>query len=272
MLFHRENVSTLRRLAPQPSQTSAGPGLLPRLCVRHRTVCSPAASRPHQGRAHAACIASRTRRAAMERFPRRSPALRGWAPASVATACLGLLGVAWSAGAPAGSVAGGSHGGGRPTGQRGAYAVAAAVVEAGGGAGRPRPRAGVPAPGRAPEACRVSYTRTVRLSAQPAADWSVWRLVRHRGGLPPLLAGLPGISCSWGLGAPKPLPGRCAPALRVRWVALLALQPHTPRGLRSLRRAPVWGVPAPAHPALSPSSPSAANPARVARKPHARQP
>jgi hypothetical protein len=28
----------------------------------------------------------------------------------------------------------------------------------------------------------------------------------------------------WGLGAPKPPPGRCAPALRVRWVAVLALQ------------------------------------------------
>jgi len=45
---------------------------------------------------------ARTRRAAMERFPRRSPALRGWAPASVLTAGRRLLGVARSARALAG--------------------------------------------------------------------------------------------------------------------------------------------------------------------------
>ncbi|HEX9871881.1 MAG TPA: hypothetical protein VGC99_25440 [Candidatus Tectomicrobia bacterium] len=70
-------------------------------------------------------------------------------------------------------------------------------------------------------------------------------LVRRRAGVPPLAAGLPGIYLSWGLGAPKPLPGRCAPALRVRWGALLALQPPTPRGLRWLWAARAGGVASP---------------------------
>jgi hypothetical protein len=73
-------------------------------------------------------------------------------------------------------------------------------------------------------------------------------------------AGLPGTAPeSWG-SAPNTPHRR---ALRVRWVPRLALQPQKARGLRWLRRAPFWGVTAPAHPAPSPSSPSAAHPARL---------
>jgi len=71
--------------------------------------------------------------------------------------------------APSGSVAGGSHGGGRLTGQRGACGLLSNAAGASSGAGLPQPRAGVSTPGRTPEACRVSCTRMVRLSARLSA-------------------------------------------------------------------------------------------------------
>jgi len=67
-------------------------------------VCPTAPGQPHRSRAHGTCMAARRDGA----LPQGQPyATRPWAPASVPTVGLGLLGVAWSAGALAGSVAGG---------------------------------------------------------------------------------------------------------------------------------------------------------------------
>ena len=90
----------------------------------------------------------------------------------------------------------------RPTGQR--------------GAGLPRPRAGVPAPGRAPEACRVSYTRMVRQSAQPPADRSRQRWCSVALACPRRPLGCQATGSGppwWGHTSPNGR-GSCAPTIR----------------------------------------------------------
>jgi len=262
MLFHRENVSTLRRLAPQLSQTSAGPGSLPRLCVRHRTVCSPAASRPPQGRAHAPC-----RDGALPQAQPRATRLGAGVGAHGGPATTRRCSVRSRAGGRRwpGAVTAAV---GRPVRAAPAtcWATRRALAAAPGGPGlapacqppdgRQRP-AGFLAPAR--DAC----LRRCRLRVTAG-------LVQRRPGVPLRLCGAARHLCRVRGRNPRHPRGR---ARRVRWVALLALQPgRLPRAAGGAHSR----VLPPAHPAPSPASPSSRTPhaacAGCGRRPRSRCP